>query len=1378
MAELILIIVANNKKNTVTKSKGFVTKLTNENLQDLPALEIEGSVNIVNGNYLVDGIPLSGSGGGPVVLNGDVSGSALTNTIRSIQGNPVDLSGIVNGNILGFESGIIVPVTSSGNAPVFLDGDVSGSAISNIINYIQGNLIDLSGISEGDLLVFNSGKIVPSAGTPGALPSGFESVLYVDSLRGDDLTGVRGNDQYPFEFVSGAVGSALPNDLIFIGPGNNAGVSSVTKNLSFAGQGIDITSLNGPGGSITIDSSDSIILQDLTLTNGGERALNVSAPSAIVALRNVRFERFGFPGNVASFENCTSVFENNVQISIGNVSYTDCTNIRVVNSFNPGNDKRTIIANSANTIAEFKSSQLGDVEWQGSSPSACYFLEGTRAFSFNGSFSGQVVLQGLAASFEGTVTTGNDYGMAMDGCIVRGDLILGNCSGPTNMSFKNGSIAGSIVVGSNIVLDLRGTNFDQNNLSIDPTASVIRDDNFTAITNPSVNDDLSFGWRVGSKWINVSNSKIFTCVDASLGAAIWVESLTQFNISRSVLVDSIFGNDGTAQLNDFSKPFETVQAAVNAVASSSDPEPYTIFLPSFIEESVTLPALTAAPFFIFCSFSENTNWYGSVGIPAVSVGMGGGSAIFHNILLSGKSAEAISAQGTGVETIGLRNCGIERDGNPSDIAGNFNNIAVFYDNTSINAGAYLHVDCPIVVYITSKTPDALGYFRVSGTSAPSFFVSTIGVFTNLELEGDIVSFMLPEVSIVGSLQTQNLVASSAINFSGFANTTNFQAEGSLDISRAKLNELIIGSTAFPWTANAKKVEVLNAISIGDNVIVDADGCWFKQNNISLGANSEILGWNRFNFGGVKNSWFDPTQSYPGQGETGNLAAPHETLQDAINFTSGGEIVNILPGQVIASPNIVTTDFSIKGSSRDRTTWIADTADACMLVPGSNVSIENITINGNLYTAVSSLACTLNLNDVFLTGNQSLNLANSTLTSRASTFDTEVRLLDTNAEFNSCEIKNSIYFDASVGPYVISLNNCIGNANTNILATGSCTVKMKKGTSLGTLDLSAWTDAYGPQTVEVYGLLENAIIAGISGAELIFNGATISNSLTFDNYTGNFSVSNFQNATIDNVDARSSSIGPVTIDLSFSNVRGAILIGNDITLDLTGATYNPDNIVLSGNGRYVDYLNPRTRIPSVVSGVDYDVQPRDALVQVDNNAGLANVNLNMALESCGTLVVAALADPALTYPVNIIPFAGDTIEGNASYVIDGPEKVRVTLIADKINSVWRIIDVYPGAAAPASPLPFPEESGTTYTLTTSVSGVVMTNTGGRQVTLPASVSDGIEFVIVDGAGTASINSIEIISSSPILGVVGNDYITSDFASVTYRFSAALNAWSRI
>jgi hypothetical protein len=75
--------------------------------------------------------------------------------------------------------------------------------------------------------------------------------------------------------------------------------------------------------------------------------------------------------------------------------------------------------------------------------------------------------------------------------------------------------------------------------------------NLTATTNPSVTDDSSQGYSVGSLWINTTTDAAFTCVDASVGAAVWTEGAGDGKVGvdsgddqRDFLLAKLFGGAG------------------------------------------------------------------------------------------------------------------------------------------------------------------------------------------------------------------------------------------------------------------------------------------------------------------------------------------------------------------------------------------------------------------------------------------------------------------------------------------------------------------------------------------------------------------------------------------------------------------------------------------------------------------------------------------------------------------------------------------------------------------------------------------------------------------------------------------------------------------
>lgn len=84
-------------------------------------------------------------------------------------------------------------------------------------------------------------------------------------------------------------------------------------------------------------------------------------------------------------------------------------------------------------------------------------------------------------------------------------------------------------------------------------------DNLAAVANPTSGDSSAGGYGVGSIWINVSTSprRIFMCVDATAGAAVWL-NISQASVGVGVRsytlggsnVDLVWGTDKRYQSFD------------------------------------------------------------------------------------------------------------------------------------------------------------------------------------------------------------------------------------------------------------------------------------------------------------------------------------------------------------------------------------------------------------------------------------------------------------------------------------------------------------------------------------------------------------------------------------------------------------------------------------------------------------------------------------------------------------------------------------------------------------------------------------------------------------------------------------------------------------
>ena len=65
--------------------------------------------------------------------------------------------------------------------------------------------------------------------------------------------------------------------------------------------------------------------------------------------------------------------------------------------------------------------------------------------------------------------------------------------------------------------------------------------NWSAVTVPTVNDDASLGYRVGSRWVNTTTRTAYSCVDNTVGAAVW------YPTNRPNVTDFVFASSDANQ---------------------------------------------------------------------------------------------------------------------------------------------------------------------------------------------------------------------------------------------------------------------------------------------------------------------------------------------------------------------------------------------------------------------------------------------------------------------------------------------------------------------------------------------------------------------------------------------------------------------------------------------------------------------------------------------------------------------------------------------------------------------------------------------------------------------------------------------------------------
>jgi len=78
-----------------------------------------------------------------------------------------------------------------------------------------------------------------------------------------------------------------------------------------------------------------------------------------------------------------------------------------------------------------------------------------------------------------------------------------------------------------------------------------RKNNTTATTNPTTSDDSGDGYEPLSLWINTSTSEVFTCISASVGAAVWaLGTLTVDELGTAALLDATTVGEALIELTN------------------------------------------------------------------------------------------------------------------------------------------------------------------------------------------------------------------------------------------------------------------------------------------------------------------------------------------------------------------------------------------------------------------------------------------------------------------------------------------------------------------------------------------------------------------------------------------------------------------------------------------------------------------------------------------------------------------------------------------------------------------------------------------------------------------------------------------------------------
>ena len=98
-------------------------------------------------------------------------------------------------------------------------------------------------------------------------------------------------------------------------------------------------------------------------------------------------------------------------------------------------------------------------------------------------------------------------------------------------------------------------------------ALILIKNNFSASSAPGVNDDDSAGYSVSSRWVDLSADKEYVCLDASTGAAVWLE--TTVTASSGTDGDAIHDNVA-GEINAITEKTTPVNADLIVIEDSED----------------------------------------------------------------------------------------------------------------------------------------------------------------------------------------------------------------------------------------------------------------------------------------------------------------------------------------------------------------------------------------------------------------------------------------------------------------------------------------------------------------------------------------------------------------------------------------------------------------------------------------------------------------------------------------------------------------------------------------------------------------------------------------------------------------------------------------
>lgn len=146
---------------------------------------------------------------------------------------------------------------------------------------------------------------------------------------------------------------------------------------------------------------------------------------------------------------------------------------------------------------------------------------------------------------------------------------LQTVDGPVNVGDSNAPATGHVLLASSSAVASWAA-LTKDEVGLTNVENILN--NYAAATDPTINNDESEGYQVGSKWFNLSDISVWEMLDDSEGAAVWKR--IDLGQGQNIVVAKSGGD------------FTSIKAAVDSITDASIVKPYVVTVhPGFYTES-------------------------------------------------------------------------------------------------------------------------------------------------------------------------------------------------------------------------------------------------------------------------------------------------------------------------------------------------------------------------------------------------------------------------------------------------------------------------------------------------------------------------------------------------------------------------------------------------------------------------------------------------------------------------------------------------------------------------------------------------------------------------------------------------------------------------